>query len=71
MNGAPLLDRVCATLSGYFELGNEVREAAGAKLVRNREHALIYDANHVCAVRVSTSAPPTSGWVGLPLWRCC
>lgn len=54
MSEFELLERVCAALQGYFELGNVVREVAGARFVRNLQHSLIYDANHVCAARVST-----------------
>ena len=54
MSEPELLDRACATLTGYFELGNQVLEAPGASFVRNAQHPRIYDANHVCAPRAST-----------------
>ncbi len=54
MSEPELLDRACATLSGYFELGNRVLEAPGARFVRNPHYPRIYDANHVCAARAST-----------------
>ncbi len=54
MSGPELLDRACATLTGYFELGNRVLGAPGARFVRNPQYPLIYDANHVCAARAAT-----------------
>ena len=35
-------------------LGHETFEACGATFVRNRSYPLIYDANHVAAVKAST-----------------
>ncbi len=54
MSESELLGRACATLTGYFELGNRVLEAPGARFVRNLHYPLIYDANHVCAAHAST-----------------
>ncbi len=54
MSEPELLGRACATLTGYFELGNRVLEAPGARFVRNPQYPLVYDANHVCAARAST-----------------
>jgi GNAT superfamily N-acetyltransferase len=50
-----LLDRSIATLLGYFELGNEVVVASGARFVRNLDCHEIYDANHGTAIRVETA----------------
>jgi len=50
------LSRLCATLAGYFELGNESFERAGGLFVRNPDCPTIYDANQVATVRgVETS----------------
>ncbi len=45
------LSPLCATLAGYFELGNQSFERAGGLFVRNAECPTIYDANQVAAVR--------------------
>jgi GNAT superfamily N-acetyltransferase len=45
------LRRLCATLAGYFELGNESFERAGGLFVRNLDCPTIYDANQVATVR--------------------
>jgi len=45
------LSRLCATLSGYFALGNESFERAGGLFVRNLDCPTIYDANQVAVVR--------------------
>ncbi len=54
MSDPELLERACATLTGYFELGNTVVQAPGARFVRNAQYPLIYDANHVAAARASS-----------------
>ncbi len=46
-DGAILARRVYAAASRALELGNETLKVDGARFVRNRRHAQIYDANHV------------------------
>jgi GNAT superfamily N-acetyltransferase len=51
---ADVLRRMCDTIEGYLELGNETFEASGATFVRNRACPLRYDANHVASVTCET-----------------
>jgi GNAT superfamily N-acetyltransferase len=50
------LSGLCATLAGYFTLGNESFERAGGLFIRNPDCSSIYDANQVAQVREVESA---------------
>jgi GNAT superfamily N-acetyltransferase len=51
-----LIERAIETSAALLELGNEVFEAEDATFVRNKDHPLIYDANHVSRIRARTEA---------------
>lgn len=50
-----VLLRMCDTIQGYLELGNETFEAAGGRFVRNRACPQRYDANHVARITCETA----------------
>ena len=50
LDGSSLAWRAYASYSHSLELANETFDADGARIVRNRGHANIYDANHVSHV---------------------
>ncbi|HUI27880.1 MAG TPA: GNAT family N-acetyltransferase [Candidatus Kryptonia bacterium] len=54
MNDPEFQQRVCDTVHGYLEVGNEVFVADGATFVRNRACPRRYDANFVSHVRCET-----------------
>jgi len=53
-NRHDLLQRVCATVHGFMQAGNEVFAAEGATFVRNRTCPRRYDANHITDVHTDT-----------------
>ncbi|MBI1816056.1 MAG: GNAT family N-acetyltransferase [Deltaproteobacteria bacterium] len=55
VNDDDLMHRVCDTVHGYLEVGNEVFEANGARFVRNRSCPRRYDANHVAHVQCAVT----------------
>ncbi|HVN85309.1 MAG TPA: GNAT family N-acetyltransferase [Candidatus Binatia bacterium] len=50
MDEPEFLRRICDTVHGYLEVGNEVFDADGARFVRNRSCPRRYDANYVSHV---------------------
>jgi len=56
MDHTDLCQRVCDTVHGFLQLGNEVFSAAGATFVRSRECPRRYDANHVTDIRCGAAA---------------